>query len=269
MQGLVENNKYINKSKRVTNIDFNCDLAQGFGIYKNEQEYDFLEYVSSVNISAGLHAGDPMTIKEAFLKAKEHNVVIGANIGYNDRQGFGLRAMNLSEDELEALVIYQVSALMSFAKAYGVEIEFVRTHGAMYRQASEDFTLSCNIARAIKKCSKWLSYVGAAGDVLTKTAEHVEIGVVQEFELTKNYRTDLTIDYNIPDISDADYLSRRLHKFLQYSQIENIAKGSNYIDADTLHFSNDLASLKLLREAAAMITPLPVNYSKVKNSGWV
>ena len=73
--------------KPIKNIDFNCDLAQAYGIYKNIQEYELLDYVSSVNISCGFHAGDPVTIKEAMLKAKEKNVAIGAHIGFNDIQG--------------------------------------------------------------------------------------------------------------------------------------------------------------------------------------
>ena len=39
--------------KPIKNIDFNCDLAQAYGIYKNIQEYELLDYVSSVNISCG------------------------------------------------------------------------------------------------------------------------------------------------------------------------------------------------------------------------
>ena len=109
--------------KSIKSIDFNCDLAQSFGVYKNSAEFDMLDYVSSVNISCGFHAGDPVSIKEAILKSKEKNVVIGAHIGFNDIQGFGYRPVDLKEDELEALVVYQIGALMSFAKAYGVSVE--------------------------------------------------------------------------------------------------------------------------------------------------
>lgn len=51
--------------KSVKTIDFNCDLAQAYGVYRNNSESDFIKYVSSVNISCGFHAGDPMTIKNA------------------------------------------------------------------------------------------------------------------------------------------------------------------------------------------------------------
>ena len=94
------------EKKSIKNIDFNCDLAQAYGVYKNIQEYELLDYVSSVNVSCGFHAGDPVTIKEAMLRAKEKNVAIGAHIGFNDIQGFGYRPVELKEDELEALVVY-------------------------------------------------------------------------------------------------------------------------------------------------------------------
>ena len=38
-------------------IDFNIDAAQGFGVYRNDVETELLDYVSSVNISCGFHAG--------------------------------------------------------------------------------------------------------------------------------------------------------------------------------------------------------------------
>ena len=41
------------EKKSIKNIDFNCDLAQAYGVYKNSQEYELLDYVSSVNISCG------------------------------------------------------------------------------------------------------------------------------------------------------------------------------------------------------------------------
>ena len=53
------------EKKSIKNIDFNCDLAQAYGIYKNNNEFELLDYVSSVNVSCGFHAGDPVTIKEA------------------------------------------------------------------------------------------------------------------------------------------------------------------------------------------------------------
>ena len=137
-----------------------------------------------------------MSIKEALLRAKEKNVVVGAHIGFDDIQGFGYRPMQLSDDEVEALVVYQVGALMSFAKSYGLEIEHVRPHGAMYKMAAEDFGFACAVAKAIKKCSEWLIYYGASGDVTAKVGEYVNIPVAHEISLEKSYNVDGTVDFS-------------------------------------------------------------------------
>ncbi len=256
--------------KSIKNIDFNCDLAQAYGIYKNSQEYQLLDYVSSVNVSCGFHAGDPMSIKEAMLKAKEKNVAIGAHIGFNDIQGFGYRPVELKDDELEALVIYQVGAIMSFAKAYGLSIEHVRPHGAMYKMAGEDFTFSTTIAKAIKKCSDWLVYYAPAGDITQKVGDYVNIQVAQEISLEKTYNEDLSIDYSIPDNTNNYDMIKRLQHLLHTSQIRNNLGGMNFVEADTIHFSNKYKnSLELIQQARNLITPAPVNYINAKASGWV
>ena len=258
------------EKKSIKNIDFNCDLAQAYGIYKNVQEYELLDYVSSVNISCGFHAGDPMTIKEAMLKAKEKNVAIGAHIGFNDIQGFGYRPVELKEDELEALVVYQVGAIMSFAKAYGLSIEHVRPHGAMYKMAGEDFIFSSTIAKAVKKCSEWLVYYAPVCDVTAKVADYVNIQTAQELSLEKTYNPDLTIDYSVPDNTDNYHLIKRLQHLLHTSQIRNNLGGMSFADVNTIHFSNKYKnSLDLIQQARNLITPAPVNYINAKSSGWV
>lgn len=258
------------EKKQIKNIDFNCDLAQSFGVYKNCSEYQLLDYVSSVNISCGFHAGDPMSIKEALLRAKEKNVVVGAHIGFDDIQGFGYRPMQLSDDEVEALVVYQVGALMSFAKSYGLEIEHVRPHGAMYKMAAEDFGFACAVAKAIKKCSEWLIYYGASGDVTAKVGEYVNIPVAHEISPEKSYNVDGTVDFSANDIENTNVSIGRLKELLNNSQVMNNECGRTIVQADTIHFTNRIPNaLELITQAREIVTPVPVNYKNACASGWV
>ena len=151
-------------------IDFNIDAAQGYGVYKNDKETELLKYVSSVYISCGFHAGDPLLIREYLLKCKENNLTIGAHIGFNDIAGLGYRPMELSSEEIEAIVLYQVGALASFAKSYNLTIDSVRPHGAMYKLASENFEFSLAIAKAIQKFDKWLNYTCLDNEILEKVS---------------------------------------------------------------------------------------------------
>lgn len=258
------------EKKAIKQIDFNCDLAQSFGVYKNNSESNLIDYVSSVNISCGFHAGDPLSIREAISRVKGKNVVVGAHIGFNDIQGFGYREMNLTEDEIEALVIYQVGALMSFAKTYNLEIEHVRPHGAMYTLAAEDYEFSLAIAKAIQKCSKWLVYYGATGENLERVNSETNIPIAREVFLEKMYNVDGTINNQARDSENTEMCMRRLKQLLTYSQVNNNEGGKTFVNVDTIHFSAKLSnSLELVKSAHEMIQPVPVNYKNVYESGWV
>src|SRR3989338_9580333 len=88
-------------SKR--NLDINCDMGQGFGIYQNPDEEKMLPYVTSINIACGAHTGDPLTMSKVIDAARKHNASIGALIGYNNLLGNGQNEMYLGVDELRAL----------------------------------------------------------------------------------------------------------------------------------------------------------------------
>lgn len=255
--------------KPIKNIDFNCDLAQEYGVYKNNSESALLNYVSSVAISCGFHAGDPIAIKKALLEAKTRGLAIGAHIGFADLQGFGYRNVDLSDDEIETLVIYQVGALMSFAKAFNLEIEFVRPHGAMYKKFAEDFQFACAIANAVKKCSNWLKLYAPLGDVASKVEDYTNIKVAQELILEKTYTPDLMIDYNTPDNNDNYNSIKRLQHLLHTSQLRTSNQGMASVDVATIHFNNKYpSSLGLIKQACDVIKPYPLNYISAKESGW-
>jgi len=256
--------------KVVKYIDFNSDLAQMFGVYKNNCEDNLLDYVSSVNVSCGFHAGDPISIKNALLQAKEKGLVVGAHIGFEDIQGFGNRPMKLSEDEIEAIVLYQVGAIMSIAKSFKLEIEHVRPHGAMYKMAALDYDFSSSIAKAIKKCSQWLVYYGATGENLSRVSDELNVKVAHEVFLNKIYNADGSLDFNAKDIVNTETSIIRLKQLLASSQVYNNEGGKSFVDADTVHFSSSAPNvLEVLSEAVEVIKPMPVNYKNVYDSGWV
>ena len=256
--------------KSIKNIDFNCDLAQAYGIYKNSQEYQLLDYVSSVNISCGFHAGDPMSIKEAMLKAKEKNVAIGAHIGFNDIQGLGYRPMELKPDEIEAIVIYQIGALASYAKSYNLVIDHVRPHGAMYKLASENYDFSLAIVKAIQKFDKWLNYTCLDNEILEKVSADTGIVVNRELFIDKTYTQDFKVDWENQTYINEDDSLNRIRTVLHSSQIK-IGNGMFMpVKTDTIHFDTKNPNIKqLLKKANEIIAPTPSNYNKVEASGWV
>ena len=58
--------------------------------------------------------------------------------------------MKLEDEELEAIIIYQISAIMAYAKTFDLEIESVRCHGALKNELNENEHSAAVIAEAIK-----------------------------------------------------------------------------------------------------------------------
>ncbi len=251
-------------------IDFNIDAAQGFGIFKNDKESELLDYVSSVNISCGFHAGDPLLIREYLIKCKEKNLTIGAHIGFNDIQGLGYRPMELKPDEIEAIVIYQIGALASYAKSYNLVIDHVRPHGAMYKLASENYDFSLSIVKAIQKFDKWLNYTCLDNEILEKVSADTGIVVNRELFIDKTYTQDFKVDWENQTYINEDDSLNRIRTVLHSSQIK-IGNGMFMpVKTDTIHFDTKNPNIKqLLKKANEIITPTPSNYNKVEASGWV
>lgn len=251
-------------------IDFNIDAAQGFGIYKNDKEAELLDYVSSVNVSCGFHAADPLLIKEYLLKCKEKNLTIGAHIGFNDISGMGYRTMELSADEIEAIVLYQLGALSSFAKSYHMVIDHVRPHGAMYKLASENYDFSLAIAKAIKKFDKWFNYTCLDNQILDNVEAETGIVVNREVFIDKYYTPEFKVDWESQKfISEEDALNRI--RTIMYSSQIKLGNGIFMpVKCDTLHFNTkNPNAISLLKHANEIVTPTPANYNKAEISGWV
>ena len=174
-------------------IDLNCDMGESFGQYKLGDDESIMPFITSANIACGFHAGDPLVMQKTIRLAKKYNVAIGAHPSWPDLQGFGRREMNLSADEVEAFVLYQIGALAAFAKSEGVELRHVKPHGALYNQAAKDKVLADAIARAVKSFDKNLILVGLAGSALIQAGIDLGLRVANEAFPDRRYNLDGTL----------------------------------------------------------------------------
>lgn len=171
-------------------IDFNSDLGESFGRYTLGNDEALMPFITSANVACGFHAGDPLVMQRTVRLAKQHHVGVGAHPSYPDLQGFGRREMSLSPDEVEAMIVYQVSALWGFVKSEGAELIHVKPHGALYNQAAKDRDLAEAIARGVKRFSPELILVGLAGSQLIEAGIGVGLRVANEGFPERGYNAD-------------------------------------------------------------------------------
>jgi len=161
----------------------NCDLGESFGAWKMGLDDQVMPFIDQANIACGFHAGDPVVIKKTLLAAKRNNVQIGAHPSYPDISGFGRRSMKIPPVELIALLQYQIAALTGMANNLGVEVQYVKPHGALYNDMMADGHIRSAVMEAIAECHQPLAFMlQATPDAETHRQEAKAFGLEVLFE---------------------------------------------------------------------------------------
>ncbi|WP_020470130.1 5-oxoprolinase subunit PxpA [Zavarzinella formosa] len=114
-------------------LDLNCDLGEGIGA-----DAEVIPLITSANVSCGWHAGTPEDILNTLKLCRQHNVVVGAHPGHADREHFGRRELLIPSRDVLEQTFEQIQQLRVWGKLLGVEVRYVKPHGALYHQAHGD-----------------------------------------------------------------------------------------------------------------------------------
>lgn len=132
-------------------IDVNCDMGESFGAYNMGRDSDVINYISSANIACGFHASDPLVMDSTVRLCRDHHVGVGAHPGYPDLLGFGRRFMDITAAEMNNYVIYQTGALKGFLDLYGMPLQHIKLHGALYNNMAAKQDMFFQFVRDISK----------------------------------------------------------------------------------------------------------------------
>jgi UPF0271 protein len=146
----------------MTTIDLNCDMGEREDLVLEVQPA-LMECITSANVACGAHAGDEALMRLTLRQARAHGVALGAHPGYPDRENFGRLPTDMPLAALEVSIASQVHELARLAAEAGLEVRYVKPHGALYNQAARDEELARTIAHAVSRVSRELVLVGLAG----------------------------------------------------------------------------------------------------------
>lgn len=222
-------------------IDLNCDLGESYGSYDQEGDRAIMPYISSCNIACGFHSGDPVTISRTIDLALEHEVAIGAHPSYPDLQGFGRRVMHLSPDELEACVLYQVSALKGMVESKGGILHHVKPHGALYNHAGNDEATAIGIVKAVVTVQKDMQIYAPESSILAQVAEDAGLKVVYEVFSDRRYEDDLQLRSRKLEgavLHEKEEVLKQVASFLE-GHVHTVSEAQLSIKADTICLHSD------------------------------
>ncbi len=151
-------------------VDLNCDLGEGCG-----NDLDLLGVVTSANVACGFHAGDAATMSSVVAAALERGVVVGAQVSYADREGFGRRRLDVPAEVLTADVLYQIGALAAFGR-----VSYVKPHGALYNRVVDDEAQAAALVDALIRYDGRLPLVTLPDSAAAAAAAAAGVPVVCE-----------------------------------------------------------------------------------------
>lgn len=238
-------------------IDLNADLGEGFGAWTMGADEAVLAYVTSANVACGFHAGDPLVIDRTVSRAARAGVAVGAHPSHFDLRGFGRREIAADPAEVEADVVYQVSAVAGFARAHGAQLTHVKPHGALFNQAARDERLARAIARGVARLGRDLVLVGLAGSEAMREAARAEgLRFAAEAFADRAYDRDgHLVPRSVPGavLTDPDSAAAKAVRIVRDGRVESIDGVEVALQADTLCLHGDnphaLAIARAVRQA--------------------
>lgn len=218
-------------------IDLNCDMGEGC-----PNDAELMNYVSSVNIACGYHAGDATTMRTTAELANEKNIAIGAHPSFPDRENFGRTAMIMTPREVYDIVTFQIAALNDICHASGIVLSHVKPHGALYNQSARDTKLAAAIAEAVRDTNPLLVLFGLSGSVSIIEAERLGLRTASEVFADRTYQRNGSLTpRSEPNamISDVDLAAAQALSMVRDGAVIAVDGVSTPVRAETICIHGD------------------------------
>lgn len=166
----------------------NADVGEGIGLHEFGNDEELMTLIDVANVACGFHASDPQIMDLTVHRAAENGVAVGAHPGLPDLAGFGRRAMVLSPDEVENIIRYQVGALTGYLRKYGIELNHIKPHGALYGMVGRDADLMRGVVRVAADYG--VPVLGLANTKHREVCEEMGVPFIAEAYVDLNYGSD-------------------------------------------------------------------------------
>lgn len=149
-----------------------------------------LPVISSVHLSCGLHSGDPVLMQRLLPHLVARGIQLGAHPSYPDVFNFGQARIDLSHDELVAVLLYQFGALQGVLRQVDKTIRHVKCHGALSFDVAYERWACDAMAEAIRLFDPSMVLVVMAGSPSVAWSQAAGIKVIEEGFLDRRYGPD-------------------------------------------------------------------------------
>ncbi|MBV9564205.1 MAG: 5-oxoprolinase subunit PxpA [Bradyrhizobium sp.] len=235
----------------VRTVDINCDMGEAYANWRLSDADDakLMELISSANIAAGFHAGDPNLMDATVRLATQCGVGIGVHPGYRDLQGFGRRRIDGAAEEVVNDVIYQIGGLREFARRHGAHLQHVKPHGALYMEMAVNEGLSRSFIQVMRTVAPTAFVYCMDISATCRVATEAGQPVIREFYADREYDRSGSIVFTRHGARlDPQALAERAVRACQTGKVRTIDGDDIDIAFESICFHSDTpGSLEIAR----------------------
>ena len=171
-------------------IDFNCDLGEGEPVAWTRA---LMRWITSANVACGGHEGNLQNMVRCVQLARRFGVRVGAHPGPWSRDDRGRGFVRITPEELELLLLHQVSAFELVTRREEMQLHHIKLHGALYHATESDELLArCYIA-TVRRWWPRAKIYALAGGTVARVALRSGVAVWEEAFADRGYRDDASL----------------------------------------------------------------------------
>nr|ABZ08404.1 putative LamB/YcsF family protein [uncultured marine crenarchaeote HF4000_APKG2O16] len=232
-------------------MDINSDMGEINRLLDDGTYEKLMNYVTSINLACGGHAGDEIMMAAMVALAKDKGVNVGAHPSYPDKENFGRIDMDMDQNELLDSVRDQIQLLVDIGTENGVELTHVKPHGALYNRAVNDEGVAQTIGKAIMQVNPSLKVMGLAGSNMLTVFKTLGLEPVGEAFADRSYESDGTLrnrKYDDALITDPDKAAFQAKNMVEGTVISFEGKAIE-MNAQTICIHSDTPNAVAIAEA--------------------
>ena len=232
-------------------MDINSDMGEINRLLDDGTYEKLMNYVTSINLACGGHAGDETMMTAMVALAKEKGVNVGAHPSYPDKENFGRIDMDMDQNELLDSVRDQIQLLVDIGAENGVELTHVKPHGALYNRAVNDEGVAQTIGKAIMQVDPSLKVMGLAGSKMLTVFKALGLEPMGEGFADRSYESDGTLrnrKYDDALITDPDKAAFQAKNMVEGTVISFEGKAIE-MNAQTICIHSDTPNAVAIAEA--------------------
>lgn len=223
-------------------VDINADSGELPPPDGLASDIAMLEYVTSVNVACGGHAGSRDRMLLLARECRKTGTAFGAHPSFEDRIGFGRIRPATIPAELRQQLQRQLALANAAATAAGIHVSHVKPHGALYHEAEQNPSVRELLLEVIRETCPDTTVIGLGGGKLVESARSRTMTAYEEFFPDRAYVADGNLKArNLPGalITDPEEVLQRAIEAIRFGRVRTGSGSAVSVRAETLCLHGD------------------------------